>query len=198
MLPGEWPVVTSLEQLASHYRIEYCAPGDARNTGLPDGSVSFIYSSSTLEHIPEREIRAILTECIRVSSPAAVMSFIIDYHDHFGTADRNITRWNFYRYDEAQWRKYNPGNHYQNRLRHSDHQRLFAELGLQALIDRRVQPDWAASELKRTSVCETFRHYSQEDLMTANGHFLLRPPSSRPATAQPTSTLAKHTAEISG
>lgn len=173
-IPGTWADVKSFDDLAKRYRIEYRAPGDARHTELADGSVDFICSTSTLEHIPPPDIRAILVECKRLLSARGVMSFIIDYHDHYGTADSAITRWNFYRYDSRSWRKYNPSNHYQNRLRHSDHARAFAELGLAAEIDRRIVPDWASPELERSRIDAEFSHYSRDDLITSNGHFLLR------------------------
>jgi SAM-dependent methyltransferase len=171
---GEWPAVSSFEDLTAKYRIHYHAPGDARNTGLATGSVDFVCSTSTLEHIPPDDIRSILAECRRLLSPRGVMSFIIDYHDHYGTADGNITRWNFYRYDARSWRKYNPPNHYQNRLRHGDHARLFAEAALAAEIDRRVVSDWAVPDLARSEICADFANYSRDDLVTSNGHFVLR------------------------
>lgn len=174
LLPGDWPTVASLEELLPAYRIQYHAPGDARNTGLADKSVDFVYSTSTLEHIPATEIRQILSECKRLLSPQGVMSFIIDYHDHFGTADRNITRWNFYRYSRRAWNKYNPSNHYQNRLRHSDHEALFAGMDLVVDLERRTIPDWAESELLRTAIAPDFARYSRQDLLTSNGHFILR------------------------
>jgi Methyltransferase domain len=176
-LPGEWPMVSSFEELTRIYRIEYRAPGDARHTGLADGSVDFVYSTSTLEHIPADAIRTILVECKRVLSARGVMSFIIDYHDHYGTADTGITRWNFYRYDSRSWRKYNPSNHYQNRLRHLDHASAFARLGLRAELDQRIVPEWAAPELERTPVNAMFAQYSRDDLLTSNGRFVLRPDS---------------------
>lgn len=169
LIPGEWPAISSLDDLSTLYRIDYHAPADARQTGLPDGSVDFIYSTSTLEHIAPDDIHAILTECKRISSSTAMMSFIIDYHDHYASFDRRITPWNFYRYSDTAWRKFNPGQHFQNRLRHCDHQNIFADLGLSAMIDKRV-----LFTDEPTAVCETFSHYAHEDLVAKNGLFLLR------------------------
>jgi SAM-dependent methyltransferase len=177
-MPGAWPQVSSFADLDAKYRIAYRAPADARSTGLPDESVNFIYSTSTLEHIPGADIAKILSECTRIAAPDARLSFIIDYHDHYGTADRSITRWNFYRYTDRQWRKYNPGDHYQNRLRHSDHEKLFANVGLQTISARRIVQPWAEEELARTPVCDEFQ-YSREDLATTNGYFVLAPAAPR-------------------
>jgi hypothetical protein len=173
---GDWVEVRDLDRdLERYYRIRYLAPADARASGLPDASVDFFYSTSTLEHISEPDIGAILRECVRAGSPTALMSFAIGYWDHYSRADRSITRSNFYRYDDRQWSKYNPPHHYQNRLRHGDFERLFSSLGLPILAADRVDrahPD----ELASLPVAAQFRRYSQDDLLTYNGHFLLGMP----------------------
>ena len=169
--PGRWAPVQSFDDLLRIYRIDYRAPGDARHTGLPAGSVDFIYSTSTLEHIPPREIRAILAECVRVASPEAQMSFTIDYHDHYASADKSITRTNFYRYSDAMWRWFNPSMHYQSRLRHSDYARLFDELGLHTV---RADARLAQIDIDRQQISEQFRNYDDRDLAAMNGYFVLR------------------------
>lgn len=172
--PGKWPMVSTFDDLARFYRIEYRAPFDARTIDFADGSIDFIYSTSTLEHIPPEDIGTLLRECKRVLSSQGLMSFLIDYHDHYASADRSISMLNFYQFSDRQWRLFNPGSHYQNRLRHCDHERIFAELGLSPLINSPIIPEWANEALKRTSICGKFRHYAQKDLATSNGFFLLR------------------------
>lgn len=171
-LPAEWPEVIDLDtDLWRRYRIRYCAPADARRTGLAAGSTDFICSTSTLEHIPPAAIADILTECQRIASPQALFSFVIDYHDHYATADPRISRFNFYRYPARKWRWFNPPNHYQNRLRHVDYQRIFSAQRLQALEARRVTvPE---TELHRVAMCPEFTKYAPEDLASLNGLFLL-------------------------
>ncbi len=169
--PGyDWPEIDNLgDSLQRLYRIRYCAPADARDTRLPPQSVDFICSTSTLEHIAPKDIQAILVECRRIASPRAVMSFIVDYHDHYASADPTITRANFYRYSEADWRFYNPANHFQNRLRHSDYLRLFH--GMEAIDVRAVIPQ-QPTRLPRMH--PRFSRYSYEDLQALNGFFCLR------------------------
>lgn len=170
LVPGDWPEVSSFEDLERRYRIEYRAPGDMRSTGLAEGSVDFICSTSVLEHIPEPDIRRILVECARILSPTGVMSFVIDYKDHYAAADKRISPFNFYRYSERAWRWFNPPNHYQNRLRHSDFERLFRILGLQCESRRSIR------ELPEIDLATPFRSYSQEDLATGSGFFVLTSP----------------------
>lgn len=166
-LSGEWPEVSDLDwDLRAKYRIHYLAPGDASATGLPDQSVDFFCSTSTLEHIPPAAIRAILRECQRLATPDAVMSFEIDYHDHYATADGSINRFNFYRYPEWKWCLFNPAMHYQNRLRHSDYVELFSAF----TSDDRIVPD-SVEELP--PLVERFTHYPRAELTAKNGFFTL-------------------------
>ena len=141
--------------------------------------MDFICSTATMEHIPEPEIVAIMKECARICSPAGKVSFLIDYHDHYGTADGRITMWNFYRYSARTWRRFNPPNHYQNRLRHSDYEKIFAGLGFGIQSAEGVIPDWGERQLERIPVCRDFAHYSREDLITVAGKYLLTPPAKR-------------------
>lgn len=168
---GDWPTLASLADLMPLYRIRYCAPGDARNTELPAASVDFFCSTSTLEHIPAPDIALILRECRRIATPSAVFSFAIDYHDHYATGDPGITRFNFYRYGDAVWRLCNPAMHFQNRLRHCDYERLFAEQGMVATLNRRVIP--ADSPHDFGDLAPPFRGYARDDLAALNGLFVL-------------------------
>jgi SAM-dependent methyltransferase len=174
-VPGGMPPIDDLDQLSETYGIEYRAPGDARATGLPEGSVDYIYSSATLEHIPEPEIRQILREAKRVLSPDGRLCFTIDYHDHYASADPGIGYFNFYRFGAREWRRYNPDMHYQNRMRHSDFIRLFEEEGLAILEQRPIFDTWTDRDYERVPLHPEFAHYSVEDLKTSNGFFLLAP-----------------------
>jgi SAM-dependent methyltransferase len=172
-LPGQWTEVTDLgEDLARRHRIRYLAPADCRATGLPEGSVDFVYSTSTLEHITEPDIVAILRECVRVSSSDALFSFSIDYRDHYAGFDRSITPYNFYRYSDRQWSKYSPPQHFQNRLRHCDYVRLFDVLGVETVSAARHSRG-RADELADIPLSCRFRRYPLDDLLTHDGRFLL-------------------------
>jgi hypothetical protein len=167
---GEWPKLRDLDELGK-YRIEYHAPGDARRTGLQ--SVDFVCSTSTLEHIPVQSLREIHGECARLKPK--LVSHIIDYHDHYASFDKSISRANFYRYGTRAWKFWNPSMHYQNRLRHSEQLALLAEAGFSPVSDRRL-----TEPLELTDISEEFRRYTAEDLSTMNSFLLLEPAGSRP------------------
>jgi hypothetical protein len=174
--PGQaWREIENIEvDLMRYYRINYLAPCDVRNTMLPPGSIDFVCSTSTLEHIARADIVSIVTECRRLCSQSALMSFIIDYHDHYSTSDSAITRFNFYRYSDSNWRWFNPPNHFQNRMRHSDYEALFDSCGLKALEKRAVIPPYNEKELQAIPLSREFVHYSTADLAALNGFFLLK------------------------
>jgi hypothetical protein len=174
LMPGQWPLLDRIEDLEPLYRIHYCAPGDARGTTLTAGSVDFICSTSVLEHVPAADISAILDECARISSPKTLLSFIVDYHDHYSSADSRISRFNFYRYTEKQWSLYNPPLQYQNRLRHSDYSKLFANfesINVECVVPRDIRVN--------VPLAPEFMRYTEDDLLALNGFFLLRPHSER-------------------
>jgi hypothetical protein len=170
-VPGDWPEIGDWADLERIYRIRYLAPGDARNTGLRGASINFICSTSTLEHIPAADIRLILKECSRVAPPDAVFSHIVDYADHYHYADASISLFNFYQYSDRRWRWLNPSNHFQNRLRHSDFDRMFRELNLKQIETRAgtVSPE----AIRTIAIDPLFQRYNPEDLLTSIGYFVL-------------------------
>ena len=170
-LPGDWPELETMADLERRYRIRYVAPGNAMATGLPAGSVDYMYSMSCLEHIPVDQLPGILAELRRIASPDALIGFGIGYYDHYATADRSITKCNFYRYSDRQWRFWNPDRQHQNRLRHGDFEKLFADFEI--LDNVRIQAD--ESILQGLPIDPKFAGYSKVDLLTLSGRFLLRP-----------------------
>jgi hypothetical protein len=170
-VPGDWPEISDWSDLERVYRIRYVAPGDARNTGLSGPCIKFFCSTSTLEHIPAADIRLILAECSRVAEPDAVLSHIIDYTDHYYYSDASISLFNFYRYSDSQWKWFNPSNHFQNRLRHSEFNEMFHELNFKPIEIRggTVSPD----TLQALPLDPRFRHYEPKDLLTSIGYFVL-------------------------
>ena len=166
---GDWPDITDCgADLRRKYRIRYCAPGDARATGLADASVDFVCTTSTLEHIPANDICAILRECVRITRIGAIFSHVIDYQDHYSYADAAVGPFNFYRFSERSWRIWNPRGHFQNRLRHSDYVRLFAEQPLEAVDVTAWQLDLPIA------IDREFRRYTDFDLRTHSAYFMLR------------------------
>lgn len=163
--------------LQERYGIRYMAPCDARSTALPAESVDCITSTDTLEHIPVQDIRLILQECRRILRKDGILSFVIDYHDHYFYCDRSITPYNFLRYSDETWRWFNPRYHFQNRLRHRDYIQLAQEQGFE-LVEEKSSPvsPKDLSDLEQTRIAARFKgDYRPEELAIRRGHLVFRP-----------------------
>lgn len=163
------------QELRARFGIDFRAPFDARSTGLADGSLDFIYSTNTLEHVPPGEIVAILKECHRLLARGGALSFKIDYADHYSYADKSISAYNFLRYSPGAWRVFNPPLHYQSRLRHADYAALFIANGFQVLSDATILPPRAEAQLLAQPLSARNLERPWEELLPTSGWFVLRP-----------------------
>jgi SAM-dependent methyltransferase len=165
------------ESLRELYGIEYIAPCDARATPLEPGVIDCITSTNTLEHIPQGDLRRILAECYRVLRPGGVVSFKIDYQDHFSYSDTSVSAYNFLQYSDSAWRKWSPPNHYQNRLRHSDYRELISITGFEVVAEEVQEPSEADLRLLgRLRLATRFGSYHLNDLATRGAYLIARKP----------------------
>jgi hypothetical protein len=76
-------------------------------------------------------------------------------------------------FDEREWQKFNPGIHYQNRLRTADYCRKFTAHGFEVT----EMKEWSGFEKDLNSVRlnAMFADRSREDLLVLGCHFLVRP-----------------------
>jgi SAM-dependent methyltransferase len=162
-------------QLREYYGIEYRAPCDARHTGFKTSSIDCITSTNTLEHISTQDIQAILRECYRILRDDGLMSFRIDYQDHYSYFDSSISVYNFLRYSDKVWAFFSPVLHYQNRLRHQDYLKIFDEWGFKVIEEQRM--DGIAADLKTIELLprvKRFRGASFAELAVRNSLVVLR------------------------
>jgi predicted SAM-dependent methyltransferase len=157
--------------------ITYIAPADARKTDFQDQSVDLIVSTNTLEHIPQEVIIEIMRECRRIISPGGIVSFVIDYSDHYAHADQTISDYNYIQYSRNQWAQHNHGHHYQNRLRHSDYENIFSNAGFEIVENQGHMPENGASIIDELSLSAEFLKYTREQILPTSGWFVLRVPS---------------------
>lgn len=125
-----------LVSLKKYYGIDYRAPHNAKHSVIEPASIDCITSTNTMEHIPPRDIQAILRECHRILKDSGLISFRIDYQDHYAYFDSRISVYNFLRYPDKIWAFFNPPLHYQNRLRHRDYLYLFLEAGFEIVEEK--------------------------------------------------------------
>lgn len=177
----------SLDQLEERFGIRYRAPADARSTSLAGASVDCVVSTYTMEHIPEPDLRAILAESLRILKPGGLVLSLIDYQDHYSYRDPAISVYNFLQYSEWQWRWFNSSLHYQNRLRHSQYQRLFTEAGFDILEEGLKRPaDKDLARFRKLRLAAAFHHFTAGDLtILASGMVCRRAPRCQAEPAAP-------------
>ncbi len=158
--------------LEDYYGISYLAPFDARHLPMANDTFKLIVTTNTLEHIPGNTLHEIFTECHRVLSPQGYMSHSIDYSDHYANADPSIDHFNYLRFDDEQWRKFNPDIHFQNRFRAPFYNDLFQKCGFEII---EYIPHMGQRELlRKATLSECFSHLSFEELLELGGNYLLR------------------------
>ena len=147
-------------------RIHYHAPADARQTGLPDGSVDLFFSYNVLEHIPPRTVRELVLESKRLLRRGGVAFHAIGLHDHYSEFDSRISRVNFLQYSDPWWNFWVQNRiSYHNRLRLKEFLELFRAAGAE-IIDVRTAVDEAdVTTLKNGfPLAERFRGMTPEEL----------------------------------
>lgn len=117
----------SLEEILKGLHLNYLIE-DARKLSLESGSVDFINSNNTFEHIYPSILIPILKEFKRVVKREGVMSHFIDMSDHFAHFDKSINIYNFLKYSDAKWQKIDNSIQPQSRLRIYDYIKIYLDL----------------------------------------------------------------------
>jgi ubiquinone/menaquinone biosynthesis C-methylase UbiE len=152
-------------KLKEYYGIDYRAPCDAKLTGIEPNSIDVITSTSTLEHIPLRSIQLILQECRRILRDDGLVSFIIDYTDHYAYFDSSISSYNYLKYSDTRWALFNSGLHFQNRLRHCDYLDLFRAAAFEVVDEQHPEAtDTEMTAIARLPLAKKFACYALREL----------------------------------
>jgi hypothetical protein len=136
--------------------------GDARRTGLEDGSIHLIFSNAVLRDIPQSVLMDIFHEFRRVISSVGVMNHYVVLEDHYADYDPSISVFNFLKYPERVWRLFNNSLHYQNRLRISDYRRIHCQTGFGIVAEN--DQIGSREHLSSIRLAKEFRRYTPADL----------------------------------
>jgi hypothetical protein len=121
--------INTVYDLKSKYKIQYLAPLAIDKVSFLNLKFDLCVSSNTLEHLPVSEIENILLNLKQMLNKSGIISFAIDYSDHFSHTDSKIGPLNFLKYSNKTWKKYNTNYLFHNRLRHQDYRKLFLKNG---------------------------------------------------------------------
>lgn len=167
----------NLRDLCARTRLTYHAPADASRTKLADGAIDIQFSYTVFEHIPGPVLEAILREANRVLSADGVACHHIDLSDHFSHEDKSIGMIHFLRYEEREWSRYNDNQFaYQNRLRRSEYDRIYAAAGHDVFKRLPFLDERALAELANGfPLAAQFQGRDPEDLCTVVYRVYSRP-----------------------
>lgn len=168
---ADQPLLANREEFNERIGLEPVV-GDARQLSMEGGSVDFICSNNTFEHIPEGVLRQILREFMRVLKPGGYMNHFIDMSDHFAHFDSSITIYNFLKFSERQWRWIDNSIQPQNRMRLSDFRRMYGELKIG--IEEELPREGDVDALHKVKLHPMWSGYAEEDLATSHVTLLSR------------------------
>ncbi|MBR0958777.1 hypothetical protein JQ566_15640 [Bradyrhizobium japonicum] len=145
------------------FGVKYLAP---HYVGPDDEQVDCSCSNEVLEHVPADQLATLLKGLRAVTK--GITTHSIDYSDHYARSDKSVSRLNFLRFSDEEWRPFNSGKQFVNRLRHSDYLRLFREAGFAIMEESSVAGDPPAD----LRVAEQFRRYDPPDLFAIKGRIV--------------------------
>lgn len=167
----ELPVGATYEQMLASVNGVQLTDGLAAWLRIPDGSLDFVWSHSTIEHVRKGEFGATFAAMFNAMRPGGIASHSIHLKDHLGGALNNL------RFSEKVWEAEwfaSRSGFYTNRLRPSELIALFEDAGFEVIF--REMGVWKSLPTSRSALDPHFRDMSDEDLLATGMHVLLRKP----------------------
>jgi SAM-dependent methyltransferase len=170
--------LTTLDEAARRFRLDYRAPPDVTRADLPDASVDLVTSRAVLEHIPPGVLKAILATAWRILRPGGLTCHAVDNSDHWSHRDKRLSRVNFLRYSDGTFgvlSRLNPLDH-QNRLRHFEYLNLLRDVGFEIVDDRTKVDKVALAALDGLPLAGRFTSIPHAELAKTDSYILARKP----------------------
>ncbi|HEY3355630.1 MAG TPA: class I SAM-dependent methyltransferase [Polyangia bacterium] len=169
----------SVTELLACLGVRYLAPvADEVLLDLPPRSFDLVFSISVLPHVRPEGLEAIMRGQRHVLRPSGLAYHYLGLEDNFALIDHGITPLNYLRYDGPLWRWLGENEiSYQNRLRKSDYDRLFAAHDFETLVDQATvdEPTRQLLLSRRLPLAGRFRAYDVDDLATLQQAVVLTP-----------------------
>jgi SAM-dependent methyltransferase len=159
--------IKNLKDLKNILNIKYYAPINIIDLNEKEKFDSII-STNVIEHISKKNFEIILEKLIKIVKKDGILSFLIDYSDHYSHTDSNITSTNFLKYSELEFKKYNTPLLFQNRLRHYDYIDIFKNKKFKILKIIK------GPKGHRQNIVSTEFRKNHKDLFVTWGYFLLK------------------------
>lgn len=164
------PVTMGFADMLSHVGGVQLVNGLASWSEVPDSTLDFIWSHSTLEHVRRHEFDATLARMFRAMRPGAIASHNIHLPDHLGGALNNLRFSD--RVWEADW--FAKSGFYTNRLRPSEIRAAFERAGFELVHVATAK--WPSLPTPRSAMSPRFAQMSDDDLLATGMHLVARRP----------------------
>jgi len=163
----ELKYINNLQNLKNIFNIKYYAPVNIIDI-KEKNKFDAIISTNVIEHIPKNNFEIILEKFRKIIKKDGILSFLIDYSDHYSHTDKKISSANFLKYTDQEFKKYNTPLLFQNRLRHYDYIDIFKNKKFKIIKiikgPKGARPNKVSSEFKKNN----------KDLFVSWGYFLLK------------------------
>jgi hypothetical protein len=141
------------------FGVKYRAP---HYVSASDPKVACSCSNEVLEHVPPDQL-AVLLKALRAVT-TGITTHSIDYSDHYARSDASLSRLNFLRYSDEEWRRFNSRKQYVSRLRHSDYLQMFRGAGFEIVEESSI-----AGTPPDAKIADQFSRYEPADLFAVSG-----------------------------
>ncbi|MBK8027012.1 MAG: hypothetical protein IPK19_37905 [Chloroflexi bacterium] len=101
------------------------------------------------------------------------MSHLIDLSDHYSHFDRRLSPYHFLKFSSIEWRLFNNGLHYQNRLRIADYRDIHSRTGFHVVNEESRTA--AAEFIDSIQIAPEFNRYERADLSVTESWMVSRP-----------------------
>jgi len=136
---------------------------------IQDKSLDLIFSNETLEHLSVEAIENYLRQGKTKLRENGLLIHNIDCGDHYSYSDNNISRINFLRYSERDWKKFNTRFLFQNRLRVSDYKRIIEQNGYKVIYyEPKINKQLLINKDIQKIISQDFNNYSNHDLISTS------------------------------
>lgn len=139
------------------FGVYYSAPLDVSSGNLPE--LDAFVSNEVLEHVPPDALRRIFENVGRHMRLGGVSLHSIDYSDHYAR-DCGVSRYNFLQFTDVQWKPFNAGMHYVNRMRHSEYVKIMRETGFR-IVDAETYSEEIPADI---NPAPQFQAFAYDDL----------------------------------
>ncbi len=156
--------------------IDYRAPADAADPGLPDASLDLVFSNSVLEHVPPPAIARLHASSLRLLRPGGRIFHSVNCGDHYAYVDPTLHQLHYLRYDDRRWAFWNNRFLYQNRLRAHELVDGARAAGFAITLDTAHARPERLAQLRAMTVAPQFAHIPPERLCITTVDFIGRAP----------------------